>query len=179
LGRYPGITGVSRKIARIIEDKVKKPQKYYVEPFAGTAKVYQALNKSKGLFYKYILNDKSDFVYKWLKGELACDFTVITNEDFGLCMLKYDTEETVFVIDHPWNKSYYNQSFSCFDRNNVKEYNEQVLEICRKLKGKFIITTRRENKLMYQSEFNHKEITSEYPVSGRYPKILLTSNIDI
>src|SRR3990172_3743608 len=172
---YPGLTGISRRLAAFIENL--NPMTTYCEPFAGAAKVYQALDKKHGKFYRYILNDKSDFIYGWLKSQFTKKNIIVSNLDFGLCILKWDSEKTLFVIDPPWNKSYYLQTFSCFDRNSVKEYDEQVLELCRKLKGKFIITTRRENKIMLNSEFNHKLMTSEYAVSGKYPKVLLTTNL--
>lgn len=175
---FPGITGISRKLANIIENKGIRFT-YYVEPFAGTAKVYQALDNDYGLYYKAVLNDKSKFVYNWLKREFSNNYCIITNTDFTACIIKWDSPATIFVIDPPWHKSYYDQEFSCFDRKSVKDYDEEVLEVVRKIKGKFIITTRKENKIMLNSEFNHQLITSEYPVSGKLPKTLITTNLDL
>jgi hypothetical protein len=85
----------------------------------------------------------------------------------------------VYVIDQPWNKSYYDQKFSCFDRPSVQDYDKQVIAICGFLKGKFFITTRKENKVMLESPFNNYLIESEYVVCGKYPKTLITTNMEL
>jgi len=172
---YPGLAGTARKIAKLINEI---PQfGYYVEPFAGTAKVYQMLD---GLnHFKDILNDKSPFIYNWLKSEFSNSYCDVTDWDYTNCIHHWDEDGTVFVIDPPWNKSYYLQNFSCFDRKSVKDYDYEILDICRELKGKFIITTRKENKIMLNSEFRNALITSEYVVSGKYPKVLITTNLDL
>lgn len=177
---YPGIAGIAPRTARLIPLDLK----YYVEPFAGTAKVYQEFMKlryrvesdMKLREFTAVLNDKSKFVYNWLKNEFSYG-TVITNEDFIECIKRWDTTKTIFVIDHPWYQTYYDQKFSCFDRKNIKQYDEQVLELCHKMKGNFIITTRKENKTMLNSGYYHYLVQSEYVVSGKYPKVLLTTNL--
>ena len=70
------------------------------------------------------------------------------------------------------------KKFSCFDRYSVKEYCEQILELCKNLNGKFIITSRKENKIMLNSEFKKKLITSSYVLCGKYPKVLITTNLN-
>lgn len=171
---YPSLSGTARRIAKIIP-----PCLYYVEPFAGTAKVYQELIKIRPLvtIAKFILNDKSDFIFNWLKANMTN--TIITQDDFKDCILKRDSKHTVFLIDMPWFKSYYDQSFSCFDRESVKDYETQVLELCKTLKGKFIITTRKENQRMLKSGFFNYLVTSEYVLCGKYPRVLLTTNFKI
>lgn len=172
---YPGLAGTARKIAEVIN---MVPQfSYYVEPFAGTAKVYQMLD---GLnHFKDILNDKSPFIYNWLKSEFSNSYCDVTDDDFTECFKKHDRESTVFLIDPPWNKSYYLQKFSCFNRKSVKDYDIEILDICKELKGKFIITTRKENKLMLDSDFRKALVTSEYVVSGKYPQVMITTNLDL
>lgn len=171
---YPGIAGIARQVAEIIPRNLT----IYCEPFAGTAKVYQELLKQKRKgFVEYILNDKSKFVTKWLKKEFPT--ARVESADFARCIKGWDSKNTMFVIDEPWNKSYYDQGFSTFNRESVEAYDEEVLKLCRKLQGKFIITTRKENKRMLQSGFNHKLIRSVYVVSGKYPEVLLTTNLDL
>jgi len=169
---YPGLAGTARQIAKIINEI---PQFItYVEPFAGTAKVYQMLD---GLNHQWdILNDKSEFIYNWLKREFSNSYCDVTNWDYTNCMHHYDDDDTIFAIDPPWNKSYYLQNFSCFDRSSIKEYDEEIVEICKELKGKFIITSRKENKIFLNSGFNNTLITSEYVVSG---KVLITTNMEV
>ncbi len=167
---FPGITGISRKLARIIPFCW-----YYVEPLAGTAKVFQELKLTD--LQIPILNDKSRFIFDWLKHEFPN--VKVTQSDFIHCIKKWDSINTFFIIDHPWNKSYFDQKFSCFDRDSTKQYDEEILKLCEKLQGKFIITTRKENKRMLESGFYNKLCKSEYVVSGKYPEVLLTSNFKI
>jgi site-specific DNA-adenine methylase len=173
LAGYPGLTGVARKIALILDNLPS--YSYYVEPFAGMAKVYQMMNHLNHNLS--ILNDVSSKVCDWLIRELKNDKTIISNLDFVECIKKYDDINTVFLIDPPWFKSYYDQVFSCFNREKVEDYNKQVIDLCTTLKGKFIITTRKENKTMLKSGFTNRLIESEYVVCGKYSKVLITTNI--
>lgn len=173
---YPGITGISFRLAKILPSC-----KYYVEPFAGAAKVYQALvmTQKEKLGYS-VLNDNSGFVNRWLEREFPTNNErMITREDFAICMNRFDSDETVYVIDQPWFKTYYDQIFSCFDRSTVKDYDMEVLKVCKSLKGKFFITTRKENKRMLDSGFNNYKIQSEYVVCGKYPEVLITTNTEL
>jgi len=171
---YPGLAGTARKIAQMIPS----PCITYVEPFAGTAKVYQEALKRKDGFriQTAVLNDKSNFIRVWLYKEFLSS-AFISNDDFVDCMKHWDDEYTFFLIDPPWNKSYYLQKFSCFNRESVRKYDEEVIELCKNMKGKFIITTRKENKTMLKSGFRNKLVKSEYVVSGKYPEVLITTNI--
>lgn len=171
---FPGNTGISRRLAKIIPPCVK-----YVEPFAGTAKVYQELIKlteKQGYPGKFILNDKSKKISKWLQ-ILASLETKITCTDFITCVKKHDSKQTVFLFDPPWFKTYYDQIFSCFDRESVIDYDEQVLHLCHNMKGKFFITSRIENKRMKDSGFKNMLIRSEYVVAGKLPQVLITTNV--
>ncbi len=170
LAGFPGLSGTAKNIAKLIPKC-----KYYVEAFAGAAKVYQELPKSR--YKKAILNDKSTFVNDWLKKEFKDP--IITKVDFTNCIKKWDSKDTVFLFDYPWFKSFYLQKFAFFDRLQVLDYDDEVLELCHKLKGKFIITTRKENVRMLRSGFNHTKIKSIYPVSGKYPRVLITTNLKV
>ncbi len=177
---YPGLAGTAKEIASIIEKRMIQFG-YYVEPFAGTAKVYQELDKLNdyGLFYKGILNDKSPFTYKWLQEQFSNSYCDVTNDDFTECIKRYADEESVlYLIDPPWNKSFYDQKFSWFDRDNTGEYYKEILKAVEDVKGKFIITTREDNRLMLNSGYETKIIKSQYVVSGRYPKVMLTTNLE-
>lgn len=166
---FPGLTGWARKIAKIIPK-----HKIYVEPFAGAAKVFQELPEWK--YKKAILNDKSTFVNKFLKQNFKND-AIITKLDFVTCVKKWDSKDTFFLFDKPWSKAFYLQSFSCFNRNTVTEYDNEILELCHNLKGKFIIASRKENKKMLKSGYKNKLIKSEYVLMDRYPKLLITTNL--
>ncbi len=172
---YPGITGISRKLTHLIPDCDT-----FVEPFAGTAKVCQELfgaKKTSGYPIQFILNDKSKFVAKWLKKEFDYDDVKVTCTNYFYCIKKYDSKNTVFVLDHPWFKNSYDHDFSYFNEKSVIEYDKKVLELCKSIKGKFFITTRRENIRMKNSGFKNLLIESEYVVCGKYPKVLVTTNV--
>lgn len=167
---FPGLAGVARKITKIIPKHTR-----YIEPLAGTAKVYQELKKEAHIWY--ILNDKSIFIRDWLKKEFPG--ATVTNTDFVLCVKLFDDKKAFFLFDQPWHQSYYKQKFACFDRKSVKDYDNEILKLCENIQGKFIITTRKENRRMIESGFYNKLLTSDYVVSGRYPQVLLTSNFKI
>jgi len=170
---YPALAGTAKQIAAMIPNCT-----YFVEPFAGTAKVYQELLKRTDVTIKHhILNDTSLFIYKWLIRELP--EATVTNEDFTKCVKRWDSPDTFFLFDPAWHKSYYNQKFSSFNRESVTEYNKEIIEICKKIEGKFIIATRKENPTMLKSGFKTKLIKSEYVVSGKYPQVLLTTNMEL
>jgi len=166
---YPGLAGTARKISKYIPIC-----KYYIEPFAGTAKVYQELSFKPNFVF---LNDKSEFVFNWLNKEFKN--INIWKFDFKDCMNKFiKMKDAFYLIDIPWHKEIYLQSYSCFDRESVKDYDDEVLELCKKIKGKFIICSDRKNPRMLKSEFNNKLIEGNYKVAGGNVKTLLTSNID-
>lgn len=168
---FPGLTGISRVILPHI-----KQCTYYVEPFAGAAKVYQELEKMKPQKFSYaVLNDKSEYVYNWLKENFT--YPIISRLDFTEVIETYNLPRSFFLIDPPWFPSFYDQVFSLFDRESVKEYDLEVLKCCNKIECDFIITTRRENTRMLNSGWNNYLIQSEYVVCGKYPKTLLTTNL--
>ena len=167
---YPGLAGTAKKIARLVPKC-----KFYVEPFAGTVKVFQELQSPLPRFA--FLNDTSDFIADWLRKEFL--EANIIQDDFMDCMKTLDRIDTFFLIDPPWYKSYYDQRFSSFNRPSVRDYDEEIIDICKNLKGKFIITTRKENKTMLNSGFNNTTVKSEYVVCGKYPEVLLTTNLTL
>lgn len=171
---YPGLSGTAEIIARCVPKCL-----FYVEPFAGTAKVYQELMKA-GRNPFTILNDKSKFTYNWLKQEFyKVGECIVTNNDFVYCAEGWNTPVTFTLFDQPWHKEIYLQGFSCFDRERVSDYDEQVLEICNKLQGNFIICTDRKNPRMLNSKFNNYMATGTYKVAGGVVKTLLTTNLKL
>jgi len=169
---YPGLAGTAKKIAKLIPRTIT-----YVEPFAGSAKVYQEyLKRGDWIYEKVILNDTSDFVNEWLNREFP--EATVTSMDFAKCIKKYDSPHTMFVIDGPWTKSYYDQGFSSFNRETVKEYDQEIVKLCQDIRGYFIICSRKENKIFKNSGFKTKLVKSIYVVSGKYPKVMLTHNLD-
>ena len=171
---FPGLTGWARQIAKLIP-----VCDYYVEPFAGAAKVAQEFLRFKDKNVGVVLNDKSRFVFNWLEKEFKGKVMTVKNNDFRYIVNFYDSPKAFFLLDQPWNKDFYLQNFACFDRKNVAEYDDEILDLCKNLQGKFIITTRKENQRMLDSEYNKYLIKSEYVVSGHYPELLLTTNLNL
>lgn len=175
---FPGLAGTAEEIASYVTSCL-----YYVEPFAGTAKVLQEIIKrckkpDNDLFiHEVVLNDRSLFVHNWLEEEFT-NGEVITNLDFVECFERWNGPDTFFLFDGPWNKGFYNQPFAYFDRKSVREYDEKIVELCRKCRGKFIITSKENNKTFLKSGFKNKVIKSKYVVCGKYPKVLMTHNLE-
>jgi len=94
-------------------------------------------------------------------------------------MKRWDSESSFFLIDPPWFKSFYDQPFAYFNRRSVKQYDEEIIKICKEMKGKFIITSRKENTVMKKSGFNNYLVRSIYVVSGKYPDVMLTTNLNL
>lgn len=173
---FPGLAGTAKKIANLIPRDIT----IYVEPFAGAARVFQELKKLNETPQYYILNEKSTFINEWLKREFGYHSRVkIYKKDFVQAIKKFDSKNTFFLIDPPWNKSFYDQGFSVFNRETVADYEDEILKVCSKLQGKFIITTRADRRRMLNSGYNHKIIRSVYKVSGKLPEVLLTTNLDL
>lgn len=169
---YPGLAGTARKLAQLVPSN-----EMYIEPFAGTAKVYQEINKGK--FLKFLLNDKSKFVHKWLQQNFMDDPNMtISCQDFEEVMGNfYDKSNISWLIDQPWHKSFYDKNYSCFNRESVKKYDEAVLYYCREMRGKFIICTDRANPRMLKSGFDNYIVVGDYKVAGGFTKTLITTNI--
>lgn len=169
---YAGLAGTSRAIAKLVPKC-----KYYVEPFAGTAKVYQEMDRNK---YTYgILNDKSKFIYDWLCREFVDPMTYMFNDDFTDIIKRFGIHKsTCFVIDAPWNRSFYDQQYSCFDRKSIAEYDNQILELLKNVQASFIICSKKDNKRMLDSRYNSFVIEGDYPIFGKLPQTLITTNIE-
>lgn len=171
LAGFAGLAGTARKIAKLIPNV-----KYYVEPLAGSAKVAQELMKRKDVkIGNIVLNDNSDFVFDWLNREF--NQNIITKDDFADCVREWDTKDTLFLFDQPWFKNIHDQQYLKFNRESTTAYDKEVLDLCKKMQGKFIITTRKENTTMLNSGYRHKHIKSEYVISGKYPRVLITTNL--
>jgi len=168
---YAGLAGTAKSLSKLIPTCVN-----YVEPFAGTVKVFQELDVNK---YTYaILNDKSPFIYEWLMREFNDNpMAYIFNVDFIPIIERFNNERTVFLIDAPWNRSFYDQSYSCFDRK-AKEYDEEILKVLEDTRAKFIICSKKGNKRMLNSGYINALITGDYPIFGKLPQTLITTNIE-
>lgn len=183
---FAGLSGTAKKIAGLIPD-----HDYYIEAFAGVGRVMQELIKMKPDHSGIVLNDKSKFVYEWLMTNFKDKVLAITNDDFIACVKLWDSKRAFFLFDPPWSKSLYDQPFACFNRDSTNEYDSQIISLCSgiphknfnkegyKIEGDFMIASRKENMRMVRSGFNHILVKSIYPMSGHYPKVLITTNLKV
>lgn len=169
---YPGLAGTAKQIASLVPKC-----SYYMEPFAGTVKVYQELSTDK--YDTAILNDKSEFIYNWLMQEFNKNpNTYIFNVDFVPLMRRFRGVQSAFqLIDAPWNRSFYDQGYSCFNRDNIKHYDNEILEQLKGFRGDFFICTKKDNKRMLDSDYNNYLVEGDYLVFGKTPKTLVTTNL--
>jgi len=124
---YPGLQNMAEYIIQYIPKS-----KIYVEPFSGLGRTVEKKHD------KVILNDKSDYSVNYLK--LHFPFAEITQEDFEICILKHDSEDTFFLIDPPWRKNIYqNNPLPFNDRTPIQYYDKLIKEILPKLKGDWIL----------------------------------------
>ena len=125
LGKYPGLASTGKQISQYI------PRcNVYVEPFAGLGRVAKHVKARLK-----ILNDMSDYACKYNQRFLA----EITQEDFEVCINKWDSETTYYLLDPPWRKRIYNNNKLPFCDRTPKEYFERLYEILPKLKGDWML----------------------------------------
>ena len=167
---YPGNAGIARQLARRIPACY-----YYIEPFAGTAKVAQELLKIKPS-QRVMLNDKAKPIAIWLQKNFKT--ALVFGYDFADIVKQNNLHDNVFLFDPPWYKSYYDQVFSVFDRKNVEAYELELLKLCDTIKGKFFITTRKESSNMRNSKYRNFSLESEYKLCGKTPQVLVTTNTE-
>lgn len=81
--------------------------------------------------------------------------SIIENGDYKDIVNRYDTRDTLFFLDPPYDTDYsYGVKF---------DYNE-LLEVCKNIKGKFILTLNSELKTMFE-EFNIVDVSVNYSVT--------------
>lgn len=87
--------------------------------------------------------------------------TTILNQDYKKVINKYDSKDTFFFIDPPYEES--NQLYS----DSAMDYNE-LRDILKKIKGKFILTL--------NDSKNIRDIFSDFNISKIFIKIYLTDS---
>jgi len=162
---YPGLVHT----ALMISEYMPKC-KIYVEPFAGlgrTAKHAQA--------EQIILNDKSDYAFNFLSKHFNAQ---ITNLDFEEMFRLYDSEETNFLIDPPWNLVEYEKG--CRERafcdRTPKEYYDKIFEWLPKLKGNWFLCGKKDNSRLKNPKYHNKLFKSKKKIMGGNISTLVMSN---
>lgn len=105
------------------------------------------------LFRKYKLDDFRN----------RMDRTIISNEDYKEIIRKYDSENTLFYIDPP-----YENSSRMYKHFNV-DYNE-LAEILKNIKGKFLLSINKNPLFLDIFNYNHTIIKVKYQNIGTMNK---------
>ena len=156
-GGYAGLQFTASQIAAYIPNC-----KIYCEPFAGLGRVAKHVTADK-----YILNDKSEYAFNFLKSHFTAE---ITNLDFEECIKLHDSENTFFLFDPPWRKPIYDNDKAFIDRT-PKQYFQRLLEIVPNLKADWFICSslaeRGLGKILTKSGFPILDIKSHRLICGK------------
>ena len=167
MGGYPGLA----LTAHLISNYIPKC-KIYCEPFAGLGRTAPFVTADKK-----ILNDKSDHAVKYLKRFFP--YATVSQLDFAECMINNDSKNTFFLIDPPWFKAIYEEKSLPFcDREPVQYYTD-ILNICKKLKGDWIICSSKEQHglggMLEKSGYPQHLVTSGKKIFGKNAVTMLTA----
>ena len=170
---YAGLTNTAKQIAEYIPKC-----KLYVEPFAGLGRVAKNIKSDK-----MVLNDISPYAINYLEKHFDAE---VTNEDFEVCIRRWDSIDTFFLIDPPWSKSTYEKDFEDnVDRKGEKyvmvsnltptQYYQKLLEILPTMKGNWILCSNHSRKIKHP--FHEKIVISPKKLMGFNIKTKLISNL--
>jgi hypothetical protein len=168
---YPGLASTAEYIKKYIPKS-----KIYCEPFAGMGRTVEYKHD------KIILNDMSDVAVKYLKNTFPN--TVVTQEDFETCIKRWDSDDTFFFCDPPWNPIDYKLNPNTFCNRGVGYYYSKCRELLSNSKSKWIIAGRalggsRSTVTVYFDGYNNKIIYGNKTINGHTTKVKLYSNMEL
>ena len=179
--RYPGLL----RMAKFIGPYFPKT-KYYVETFSGLARTAKH-SRSEIM----ILNDKSEYANNQCRKKFPN--AMITNQDFEICIKRWDSKDTFFLIDPPWRIDFY-QGVGMTARSKTgitagfidrtaKQYLEDLSIILPTIKGHYILTLptnfscrASKGKTVFPSPFSKKLRHHKGHIFGNHPSTVLFSN---
>lgn len=112
-----------------------------------------------------IIENEGQFFRKYRLDDFRnrMDRTIIENEDYKEIIKKYDSENTLFYIDPPYENSSY-----MYKHFNI-DYNE-LAEILKHIKGKFLLSINKNPIFLDIFNFNHTIIKVKYQNIGTVNK---------
>lgn len=112
-----------------------------------------------------IIENEGQFFRKYRLDDFRnrMDRTIIENEDYKEIIRKYDSENTLFYIDPPYENSSY-----MYKHFNI-DYNE-LAEILKHIKGKFLLSINKNPIFLDIFNFNHTIIKVKYQNIGTVNK---------
>ena len=169
-GKYSGLNSTAKQINQYIPTS-----KIYVEPFAGLGRTVELRHE------RIVLNDMSDFAVNHLKQNFPD--VEITQEDFMICIKKYDSEDTFFLIDPPWRTGHYQDNDLPFCDRKAYDYYVQLMLLFPRLRGNWILCCDKKEmeikKICSKSGYHNKIIESNQMLFGRRIGVMLTSNLPL
>ena len=129
LGGYAGVKNTAKEIVEKIPDINK--YKLYVEPFSGLGRTAEHIK------IPMILNDKSAFANDYCKEHFPN--AIVENMDFWETIKRYDSPDTFFMIDPPWQYFIYSDNDLAFCDRQVYEYYDTLLKVFDDIKGDWFL----------------------------------------
>ena len=129
LGGYAGVKHTAKEIVEKIPDINK--YKLYVEPFSGLGRTAEHIK------IPMILNDKSAFANDYCKEHFPN--AIVENMDFWETIKRYDSPDTFFMIDPPWQYFIYSDNDLAFCDRQVYEYYDTLLKVFDDIKGDWFL----------------------------------------
>lgn len=168
----PGVASVADQIAELVPEHI-----IYCEHFAGTAKLYQELRKDPSFDWTHLvqLNDKSPYIYGWLKETFPRAF--VTNMDFEYSTKLHDGPRTFHFYDDPWYPQIYSNEFFVFDRT-VEEYYTNTFDLVSTLRGKWMIAGSVKNSTLKRlgNKYSEHILEGKYKIANGVSKVRIIAN---
>lgn len=151
---YPGLQNMAPMIKPLIPSG-----HLYVEPFAGMGRTAEP-----GKHTMMVLNDLSDVS----RGALHVKYpdAIITADDFAVCIRKWDSSGTVFLIDPPWRKNIYqNNTGPVCDRTPIAYYDALLKDILPTTRGRWVLCVDRDEHEIgcRVSRSHYRNVVLEHP----------------
>ncbi len=172
-GGFPGL----KFSARVISEYVPKC-KIYCEPFAGVASVGDYIKPTLLKVYNDISTEARAILKR--KNQFN-EYVHISSLDFKHCIKEWDSPETFFLIDPPWEERAYKNNRQTRCDNSIKKYYQTILYEMLYVKADWILCSGINGagaNLIKQSNWQKKVVYGKKnSIFGCTPKTLLCSNM--
>ena len=172
LGGYAGVKFTAKQIVESIPNIIK--YNLWVEPFSGLGRTANYVNLPK------VLNDKSEYANSYCKEHFP--ESIVENMDFMETINKYDSENTFFLIDPPWQFFIYNDNEMAYCDRKVRLYYEQILNRIETIKGDWFLLSsvdeHEQQNILRKSKWGLIIVDSEKnSIFGNKARTMICSNL--
>ncbi len=173
LGGYAGVKFTADKIKQQMPNMTNYG--IYVEPFAGLGRTAEDITVPI-----MILNDRGEYSNQYCREKFPN--ATVENMDFKDTIIKYDSENTFFLIDPPWRFECYDKNDKAFCDRKVYDYYKQILDLVDNIKGDwFILSSADEHEqknILVKSKWGTKIVVSDgNPIFGKKARTMICSNL--